>query len=86
LVLERTGRVADAIEHYQSAMRVVPATAASLALASALFREGRGSEAAQLVSTWASTPRPEDPWRLYGLRDYRLFPGFRADMRRMIHP
>jgi len=86
LVLERTGRLADAIEHYQSAMRVVPATAASLALASALFREGRGSEAAQLVSTWASTPRPEDPWRLYGLRDYRLFPGFRADMRRMIHP
>jgi hypothetical protein len=84
LLDERTGRAVEAIEHYRAAVRIVPATAASLTLGSALFRQGRGTDAVEIVSAWASAPRPDDPWRLYGLGDYRLFPGWLAQMRQMI--
>jgi tetratricopeptide (TPR) repeat protein len=84
LVHERAGRPADAIPHFRAAWQIVPATSASLALSSALFRAGQGSEAAQVVASWSSAPQLDDPWRLYGQRDFRRFPQYLQQLRQMI--
>lgn len=84
VALESTDRRAEAVAAYEAAVRTVPGTAASIALASALFRENRRSEAAGVVETWAGADRTEDPWRLYSLRDYRLFPGYLRTMRALV--
>jgi hypothetical protein len=84
VIAEQAGRDTEAVEHYRAAVRLAPAQAATLALAAALFRQGRGTEAADIVSAWAGRPGPDDPWRLYGLLDYRLFPRYRDQMREMI--
>jgi hypothetical protein len=80
-VHESSGRADRAIRYYTDAVAVMPATAASLALASALFRQGKDVEAAQVLARWDEDGRPEDPWRLYGNRDFRLFPRFRDELR-----
>jgi hypothetical protein len=84
VALESTERRAEAVAAYQEAVRTVPATAASIALASALFRENRRTEAGGVVETWAGAERVEDPWRLYALRDYRLFPSYLRTMRALV--
>jgi tetratricopeptide (TPR) repeat protein len=81
LIAERGGRLEDAIDRYAAARKAVPATTATLVLAAALSRAGRSAEAEKIVSHWSQQPRPPDPWWLYGLRDYRLVPGYLERMR-----
>jgi hypothetical protein len=71
---ERTGELPSAIGAYSLAVRAVPATAASMALASLLFREGRTDEASQVAEDWARRTPAEDPWRQFQYGDYRLVP------------
>jgi hypothetical protein len=71
---ERTGELPSAIGAYSRAVRVMPGTAASMALASLLFREGRTGEAAQVAEEWARRPDIDDPWRQFEYGDYRLVP------------
>jgi tetratricopeptide (TPR) repeat protein len=74
--LERLKRDADAALAYRGALAAMPhAQSASFALAALLAREGRRSEAAQVVDAALSTvPRPVDPWRAYGAADARFWP------------
>jgi hypothetical protein len=71
---ERTGESRSAIGSYSLAERAIPGTAASMALASLLFREGQTDEAARVADEWARRPRVDDPWRQYEFGDYRLVP------------
>ena len=74
IAYERTGESRGAIGAYSLAVRATPGTAASMALASLLFREGRTDEAAQVADEWARRPRVDDPWRQFAHGDYRLVP------------
>ena len=74
IVYERTGESRSAIGAYSLAVRATPGTAASMALASLLFREGQPDDAARVADEWARRPRIEDPWRQYEFGDYRLVP------------
>jgi hypothetical protein len=58
-----------------------------MALAGTLFLEEKPTEAyAILNAAFTTTPRPPDPWRLWGYGDYRFWPDLiaqlRADIRR----
>jgi tetratricopeptide (TPR) repeat protein len=80
---DRRGDLSDAIAHYRNAQHVTPATASSIALAAALFRAGRQSEASEMLATWSTGPRVEDPWRTYSLRDYRFMPQYLSQIREL---
>ena len=84
LTLERTGREAEAVPYYAAAFRVLPATAAAVALSAALARQGRSAEAAPVIEEWSGADRADDPWRLYSFRDYRLFPSYLSRLRAMV--
>jgi hypothetical protein len=88
VVHERRQEIDTAIDHFEAALRHVPATAASIALASALTRAGRDAEAARVIAAWRASEatRPQDPWRVYGSRDYRRLPAYVREMRSLIHP
>ena len=74
IVYERSGEPRSAIGAYSLAVRATPGTAASMALASLLFREGQTDEAARVADEWARGPRIDDPWRQFEFGDYRLVP------------
>ena len=81
---DHASRPLSALEHYRQAHQTIAASASSIALASLLYRLGRYSEAADVVAAFAQHEPPPDPWRLYGQRDYRFFPEFRAHMRQEV--
>jgi len=81
LLYERTGERDAAIARYSTAADVLPASAASLALSAALYRDRRVQEASEIVSAWARHTRIDDPWRLYGLGLYHQLPQHIAAMR-----
>jgi hypothetical protein len=84
LALERLGRLPDAPAEYAAAVEIVPATSATVAWASALVRLGEAQAGADLLTKWNARPRPDDPWLLYNLGDYRLFPRFLDALRKGI--
>jgi tetratricopeptide (TPR) repeat protein len=78
-----TGRVYDrrplrseAVAAYRRALEIIPgAQSAGLALATALFEDGRPDDAyAVMEEAAAVAPVPPDPWRLYGYGDLRHWP------------
>lgn len=82
IVYERSADTRSAIAAYSRAVSETPATAASMALASLLFREGQVDDAAQVAEAWARRPNNDDPWRQFVFGDYRLVPDFLAALRR----
>lgn len=72
---ERAGDHADAIDAYRAALAAMPrAQAASFALASLLFLQGRRDEASRVIDAAIRLPTAPDPWRSYQTGDYRLWP------------
>ena len=84
--LERLHRPADAETSYRSALVAVPrAQSASFSLAALIAARGSRAEAAALVTESVSaSPRPIDPWRVYGEADDRFWPSLIATLRREI--
>lgn len=74
--LEAVKRTKDAEVAYRSAVLTIPgAQAAANALAGLLAADGRRLEAQQLIGrTFATTPMPVDPWRVYVHGDDRFWP------------
>ena len=74
--LERASKPADAEAAYRAALATIPqAQSATIALAAVVAKQGRRSEAAQLVSAQLGTsPAPADPWLGYGAADDRFWP------------
>ena len=75
-VLEQQRRIEQAEAAYRGAVASIPqAQSATLALAALVFRDGRRTEAQQLVHEMlAANPRPVDPWRAYVHADDRFWP------------
>jgi tetratricopeptide (TPR) repeat protein len=80
-IADRENRLPEALEHYRRAYETVAASASSIALASALYRTGRETEAADVIEKFNQREPQADPWRLYGQRDYRFLSEYRANMR-----
>ena len=82
-VYDRTGDLARAASAYEAATVVVPrAQTAEIALISALMRQGKRAEAANLAETsLVAGARPEDPWLIYGQGDLRFWPMLSARLR-----
>jgi tetratricopeptide (TPR) repeat protein len=75
-ILESQERPEQAMAAYQRAVAALPhGQAATLALASLLFQDGRRLEAQELaVAMFAADPLPLDPWRDYVHADDRFWP------------
>lgn len=75
-ILERRNELEDAEDAYRGAAAAVPnAQSATVALAALAFRDGRRTEAQQLIRQMlAASPRPLDPWRAYVHADDRFWP------------
>ncbi|HVL68758.1 MAG TPA: hypothetical protein VM364_15960 [Vicinamibacterales bacterium] len=87
-VLEQQGRHRDAEAAYRGAAAALPhAQSATVALAALVFRDGRRSEAHELVrGMLAAEPRPIDPWRAYVHADDRFWPRLIQRLRAEIAP
>lgn len=74
--LERQHKPEEAEQAYAGAVATVPnAQSAALADAALLMRRGRTDEANSLVAaSFNARPRPPDPWRLFPMGDYYLWP------------
>jgi len=74
--LERTDRLKEAIASYELALSAVPyAQSAALALAAALVKDHRPSEAAaMMLRTLSVQPPTTDPWDSYTSPDARYWP------------
>ncbi len=83
VIRERQGLPDEAIDAYRAALNVVPrAQSATTLLVTRLLIAGRQAEAALLADAFfASGDPPEDPWRLYRLGDFRLFPAYMTALR-----
>jgi Tfp pilus assembly protein PilF len=75
-LFEQQRSVRRAEESYRRAVAAVPhAQSATMALAALVFRDGRRTEAHQLVKQMlAAEPPPLDPWRTYAHADDRFWP------------
>jgi HAMP domain-containing protein len=82
-LLDRQDDRREAEAAYRGAVAAVPhAQSATLALATLVVRDGRRSEAHQLVQEMlTATPRPPDPWRAYVHADDRFWPYLVARLR-----
>jgi tetratricopeptide (TPR) repeat protein len=85
---EAGGRRQDAAAAYRQALDVQPSVqSGTMALAGTLFLDEKPSEAYALVNAaFTATPRPPDPWRLWGYGDYRFWPDLITELRREIRP
>jgi tetratricopeptide (TPR) repeat protein len=78
---------AAAARHYRRALEILPnVQSAAIAVAAARLVDGAPDEAYAIVEAALSTnPRPPDPWRLFFLGNYRLWPSLiqrlRAELR-----
>ena len=81
--LEAAGDGPAAIQAYRGALQAVPrAESAAFALAALLFTRDARDEAFALVESVLSTrPPAPDPWRLYGVGDFRFWPTLIARLR-----
>ena len=81
--LDALGRTDDAIAAYREAAVVVPhAQTADMALAAALAKQGRRSEAAAIaLASLTSEAAIVDPWRMYGAADARVWRRIRDALR-----
>ena len=86
LVQLRRGRPAEAEPAFRRALEAVPhAQAATISLASLLFKNGRRDDASALVGQmFSADPAPADPWRAYADADDRFWPELIARLRREI--
>lgn len=86
LVQLRREHPADAETAFRRALEAVPhAQAATISLASLLFKNGRRDDASALVGQMLSAdPPPADPWRAYADADDRFWPELIARLRREI--
>jgi tetratricopeptide (TPR) repeat protein len=86
LVQLRRARQADAEIAVRRALEAVPhAQAATISLASLLFKNGRRDDASALVGRMLTAdPPPADPWRAYADADDRFWPELIARLRREI--
>lgn len=85
--LEKSNRLADAIEEYRLATVVVPtAQTARIALASALNANRQRPEAAALLDSALAAPGDvvADPWFVYGAADQRFYPELMTQLRREV--
>jgi tetratricopeptide (TPR) repeat protein len=82
-IRDRQGLDEQAIDAYRSALNIVPrAQSATSLLVARLFAVGRQAEAAVLADAFfAGGDPPVDPWRLYRFGDFRLLPGYLAQLR-----
>jgi tetratricopeptide (TPR) repeat protein len=87
-IADRRHRPDDAERDYRLAVSAVPdSEAATVSLASLLFRGGRRDEASSLVEhLLAASPTVADPWRGYADGDDRFWPQLIATLREAIHP
>jgi predicted Zn-dependent protease len=83
---ERLDRSPAAVTHYRRALAAMPrAQAASVALASLLFRTGERAEASSVIQAMlADGSVAVDPWRGYADADDRFWPQLIAALRREI--
>jgi tetratricopeptide (TPR) repeat protein len=80
--LTRMGREPEATAEYRQALDAVPgAGTASLWLAGRLLAEGRRDEADVVIDRSVTSPAVDDPWRLFGYGDFRLFPSVMKQLR-----
>ena len=82
-MFEQQKQLKDAEASYRGAVATVPhAQSATLALAALLARDGRRTEAQQLVQAMlARSPAPRDPWRGFMHADDRFWPQIVARLR-----
>ena len=87
-MFESSGRRDDAATAYRHALSVLPHTqSATMALAATSFLNQKPTEAYELLdASFAARSRPVDPWRVFGLGDYRFLPQLVADLRDQIRP
>jgi VWFA-related protein len=85
-LLRLANRPDEAKRAYDDALTVWPSgQAARVALISVLIHLGRGEEAADLAEQVLTAPGLlGDPWWIYWLGDYRLFPSAREQLRRQV--
>jgi VWFA-related protein len=84
-LLRRAGRPDDAVAALRAALAAWPhAQAARLALMTLLIEQGDGAEAATIAeAVQTAGPTDGDPWWLYWVGDYRVYPDLRARLREM---
>jgi Tfp pilus assembly protein PilF len=84
IVSDDEGRLDDARRHYDAAIQIVPARSATIGVSATLFLLGQPDEAAQQFDRSNTGAPSRDPWKLYGLRDYRLVPDYLIRLRRLV--
>ncbi len=81
-VHEAAGRFVEAEQSYQRALLAVPrGQSAAIALGTLLVSRDRRAEAARLMDNVMAAPAPIDPWREYGLGDFRFWPQLITQLR-----
>jgi tetratricopeptide (TPR) repeat protein len=81
---DQAGNSQEALRRFRLAYDIVPASAASVALAGRLYRSGAEDEAREILRRFERQPPPADSWELYGQRDFRFVTTYRAEMRRSL--
>lgn len=76
-----SGNPSAAVASYSKAAHIVPATAARMGLAIALFRNGETREAAEINAAMLKDDRPLDPWRIYSMGMFHRLPAYLETMR-----
>lgn len=79
---DRLDQRAEAEDAYQSALALFPrAQSAAIALATLTYLRGDMTAARQLADSAVRSDAGADPWRSYGLGDYRRLPAYVEQMR-----
>jgi len=74
----------EALRRFRLAYKAVPSSTSSAALAARLYRSGLADEAVAVLHAFDAAPPSQDPWELYGQRDFRFFGAYRDQMRRRV--
>jgi hypothetical protein len=86
--LEALDRAAEAEAAYRAALSTLPgAQSASLGLSALLFLKGDVDGAyAVMTTSFSAQGTHEDPWRIYALGDYRMWPSLIEQLRAAVRP
>jgi VWFA-related protein len=84
-LLRARGRMDDAAARFRAALAEWPgAQSAQVALMTLLFQDGRRAEAAALADALQTAPLDQyDPWWMYWLGDYRIYPAILDTLREL---
>jgi hypothetical protein len=84
-ILRANGRADAAAEAFRAALREWPgAQSAQIALMTLMMTQGRRQEAASLANAVQAAPVDQyDPWWMYWLGDYRVYPAIFAKLREL---